>query len=103
MSLQIKWIKRLLINNEAYMAVKRKAEKSKIESITDESVIDEIINRGGKTTIESEPKEAIDEEVRLTLRLPKSLVDKIDEKRKERPGKISRNQWILDKIFLHLD
>jgi len=35
---------------------------------------------------------------RLTLRIPKYLMDKIDVKRKERVGKISRNLWILELI-----
>ncbi len=35
---------------------------------------------------------------RLTLRIPKSLMAKIDIKRKQRIGKISRNLWILETL-----
>ncbi len=35
---------------------------------------------------------------RLTLRIPKWLMEKVDEKRKQRVGKISRNLWILEII-----
>lgn len=33
---------------------------------------------------------------RLTLRIPKRLIAKIDKKRKQRVGRISRNLWILE-------
>lgn len=39
-----------------------------------------------------------DNEHRLTLRIPKYLIDLIDIKRKDRVGKISRNLWILEVI-----
>ena len=35
---------------------------------------------------------------RLTLRIPRWLLDKIDIKRKERVGTISRNLWILETL-----
>ncbi|MBV8660734.1 MAG: hypothetical protein JO129_01140 [Candidatus Dependentiae bacterium] len=35
---------------------------------------------------------------RMTLRIPKSLMAKIDVKRKQRIGKISRNLWILETL-----
>lgn len=38
------------------------------------------------------------EDHRLTLRIPKSLMAKIDIKRKQRIGKISRNLWILETL-----
>jgi len=34
----------------------------------------------------------------FSLRLPKVTIDAIDEIRKKRIGKISRNQWILEAI-----
>jgi len=46
--------------------------------------------------IDMNEKESADH--RLTLRIPKWLVDKIDEKRTEKVGKISRNLWILKQI-----
>lgn len=39
-----------------------------------------------------------DNDHRLTLRIPKSLMAKIDIKRKQRIGKISRNLWILETL-----
>lgn len=39
---------------------------------------------------------AEDDDHRLTLRIPKILMAKIDKKRKLRIGKISRNLWILE-------
>ncbi|MGZ6255017.1 MAG: hypothetical protein ACXWL5_03450 [Candidatus Chromulinivorax sp.] len=39
-----------------------------------------------------------EEDHRLTLRIPKSLMTKIDIKRKQRIGKISRNLWILETL-----
>ena len=35
---------------------------------------------------------------RLTLRIPQWLMDKVDEKRKQRIGSISRNLWILEQL-----
>lgn len=42
--------------------------------------------------------ESNDDDHRMTLRIPKWLVAKIDIKRKQRVGKISRNLWILELI-----
>lgn len=75
------------------MAVKAKIQKTQI----DEKKIDEFISKGGshsKNDIELDD----DTDHRLTLRIPKWLVDKIDEKRTEKVGKISRNLWILQQI-----
>lgn len=35
---------------------------------------------------------------RLTLRIPKALMERIDVLRAQRPGIISRNQWILETL-----
>ena len=87
------------------MAVKKKSTK-------DNSIkfdIEEIINRGGKTTVESKPSleevdlEEIDEETRFTLRIPQSLIDKIDKDRQSRVGTVSRNQWIIEAIAIQLE
>ena len=40
----------------------------------------------------------LEEDHRLTIRIPKWLLDKVDVKRKERVGTISRNLWILELI-----
>ena len=58
------------------------------------SDIEAVINRGGTSSDSREPsgeKERI-----FNLRVPESLVRQVDELRKRRPGKISRNTWILE-------
>ena len=78
------------------MAVSRKATKPKHSQLD----VEDIINRGGKTIAESTTA-VIDEsedELRFTLRIPKKLISKIDKKRKNEIGKVSRNQWILEVI-----
>lgn len=82
------------------MAVKKKAVKA--PSIKYD--IDEVINRGGKTTVESkQSREQVDEEIRFTLRIPQSLINKIDKDRHSRVGNVSRNQWILEAVSYQLD
>ncbi len=80
------------------MVIKRKAEHLTVI----EQSIGAIINRGGRTTAEVEAIEEKTknepEEIRFTLRLPSSLMDSIDKKRKERIGNISRNQWIVETL-----
>ncbi len=65
-------------------------EKPKIESR-----VEKFISKGGTLTMTPEEHE---NDHRLTLRIPKWLMAKIDTKRKERVGKISRNLWILEVI-----
>lgn len=62
--------------------------------------IDDVINRGGRTTRETEAEieQLGDEEIRFTLRIPMSLIEKIDSERRSRVGNVSRNQWILEAI-----
>jgi predicted HicB family RNase H-like nuclease len=58
--------------------------------------IDAVINRGGSSADsqeESQEKDRI-----FNLRVPESLVAKVDALRKRRTGKISRNTWILEAI-----
>ena len=58
--------------------------------------IDAVINRGGSSADlqeENQEKERI-----FNLRVPESLVAKVDALRKRRTGKISRNTWILEAI-----
>jgi Arc/MetJ-type ribon-helix-helix transcriptional regulator len=38
------------------------------------------------------------EDVQLTVRLPKQLVDRLDANRKERSGFVSRNQALIEAI-----
>jgi predicted HicB family RNase H-like nuclease len=69
------------------------AEKSVLRRPQD---IDAVINRGGSSAgsqEENEEKERI-----FNLRVPESLVAKVDALRKRRAGKISRNTWILEAI-----
>ena len=69
------------------------AEKSVLRRPQD---IDAVINRGGTSSAtqeENQEKERI-----FNLRVPESLVSKVDALRKRRTGKISRNTWILEAI-----
>ena len=77
------------------MAVKKKAIKGNPAKYS----VDEMINRGGKTTRESEiVYEQVDDETRFTLRIPHALMTKIDSDRRSRVGNVSRNQWIIELI-----
>ncbi|MBS1988853.1 hypothetical protein JST56_07770 [Candidatus Dependentiae bacterium] len=69
--------------------------REKSELIAEEKV-QKFISQGGglATTIDV----VSDDDHRLTLRIPKQLLDKIDAKRKQRVGTISRNLWILEII-----
>ncbi|HBL98142.1 TPA: hypothetical protein DDZ86_00695 [Candidatus Dependentiae bacterium] len=60
-----------------------------------ENKVQEFIAQGG-----SAPKDPQTNEIdhRLTLRIPQWLIAKIDLKRKERIGSISRNLWILEQL-----
>jgi len=79
------------------MSVKKKHIAIQVDS----KLIDEIINSGAKTVSESTDNQ--DDDVRFTLRIPNFLIDGIDEKRKTKFGKISRNQWILQAISEKLE
>ena len=78
------------------MTVKAKIKKAKV----DDKKIDEFISKGGS---HPEKNDSDDGEHRLTLRIPKWLLEKIDEKRTEKIGKISRNLWILKQIERAID
>jgi hypothetical protein len=56
-------------------------------------MVDKFISKGGTLTNSFEDNNT---DHRLTLRIPKWLMEKVDLKRKERIGKISRNLWILE-------
>lgn len=81
------------------MTVKKKASKNKSHQYN----VDEIINRGGKTSAESLPQEIDLAETRFTLRIPNKMIDKIDKDREKRIGNVSRNQWILEAIAERFD
>lgn len=80
------------------MALKelRKPVHTKHSTKEQEDNVNKFISKGGTLAIED--MQIQDDDHRLTLRIPKYLMDKVDEKRKKRVGKISRNLWILELI-----
>lgn len=77
------------------MALKELYKTSKTESVKVEKKVDEFISKGGSL---AKPVKHEDDNHRLTIRMPLWLLEKIDKKRKERIGKISRNLWILEEL-----
>ncbi len=76
------------------MAIKELKKDIKVASQQDAKAVDAFIAKGG-----SLPEDASQSgDHKLSLRIPKYLIDKVDEKRKKRVGKISRNLWILELI-----
>lgn len=63
----------------------------------EDSAAHKFISQGGSTAVQEETNSE-SEDHRLTLRIPKWLLEKIDCKRKMRVGTISRNLWILEQI-----
>jgi len=76
------------------MAIKELAKPVKMTHSATEKDVEKFIAKGGSLA----ESITIDEDHRLTMRIPKWLMNKIDAKRKERVGKISRNLWILEVI-----
>jgi hypothetical protein len=77
------------------MAIKQLAKPTKQNTAKNESAVEKFISKGG--TLTKSFDEPTDDH-RLTLRIPKWLMDKVDTKRKGRIGKISRNLWILETL-----
>ena len=77
------------------MTVQRIAKK-KADTVS----IDQFIEKGGKPPCEINEK---DKEVKITLRLPKSLVEMIDGIRSEGFSRHSRNSWIIEAISYYID
>jgi len=78
------------------MAIKELKKATKISPLDLEKNVENFIAKGGAL---AEPLiQENDDDHRLTLRIPKSLMAKIDIKRKQRIGKISRNLWILETL-----
>lgn len=80
------------------MAVKLKPNKSYDEkSKIDERKVSEFISKGSQPkkeiTNNSEPSDH-----RMILRMPRWLLEKLDQKRSERIGTLSRNSLILEYI-----
>jgi predicted HicB family RNase H-like nuclease len=69
------------------------AEKSVLRRPQD---IDAVINRGGTSSASQEENQ--ERERIFNMRVPESLIAKVDALRKRRTGKISRNTWILEAI-----
>ena len=68
------------------MALRKKQEKPT------QTEIDRFINQGGSSaSSKTQP-----ERVRVELRLPKMLLDFLDEQCKQKTGVLSRNQLIVD-------
>ena len=78
------------------MVIKKKIEKTKQQP--SDKVIENFINHGGKTSVEVDHSFKNQEDMRFTLRIPKEMVEQIDNKRKKRIGHVSRNNWILETI-----
>ena len=77
------------------MALKELNKSKKTKAVKHENEIKKFISKGGSLT--SGMDDDFDDH-RLTLRIPKSLMHKVDLARKRRIGKISRNLWILETI-----
>jgi hypothetical protein len=86
----------------ATITSKATEEATPIGSLPDhtEEKMQKFIAQGGTLAKNSR---ASNEDHRLTLRIPKWLLDKIDIKRKERVGVISRNLWILEQVEKAID
>lgn len=76
------------------MAIKELKKSVKLAPVKIEQSVDKFIAKGGSLAQQA----PVDGDHRLTLRIPKWLMDKIDIKRKQRIGKISRNLWILETL-----
>ena len=77
------------------MAIKELKKATKITLLDLEKNVESFIAKGGALAEEIIEQ---DDDHRLTLRIPKSLMAKIDVKRKQRIGKISRNLFILETL-----
>ena len=74
------------------MAVKELKKPVKETPKESEKKADEFISKGGSlSTLDDD-----NDDHRLTLRIPKALMAKVDIKRKKRIGGISRNLFILE-------
>lgn len=77
------------------MTIKRLSKKKNLKTKEEkDNLTDSFINSGGKTTKEFVEKP----DFRFTLRVPSTLILQIDRKRKQKVGKFSRNNWILEAI-----
>ncbi len=80
------------------MAIKELKKTTKSMPFNLEKDMEKFISQGGALAENFVEENFADDDHRLTLRIPKSLMAKIDVKRKQRIGKISRNLWILETL-----
>jgi len=92
------------------MVIKKLSKQQQVKQVkcvdrNIENLTEDFISSGGMTTSESSRSERHnsrsirdEEEVRFTLRIPKHMLQEIDEQRKHQDGSISRNTWILQLI-----
>lgn len=80
------------------MAIKELKKATKTTPFDLEKDVESFIAKGGALAETSLEITLEDDDHRLTLRIPKSLMAKIDAKRKQRIGKISRNLFILETL-----
>ena len=83
------------------MTIKRLSKKQDMKEADSnvEKLTEEFIGSGGKTTSETgSTKSRNNDEIRFTLRIPKSMIRDIDQRKKSLPGSVSRNTWILQLI-----
>lgn len=91
-------------NGDIEMVLKALIKPLKVTMVSQpekvEQEVQKFISQGGALAAEElVPKsEETNLDHRLTLRIPQWLMDKVDEKRKERTGFISRNLWILEQL-----
>jgi hypothetical protein len=76
------------------MAIKELIKPVIKQEMNTEDEVQKFISQGGTLALDENITKHGDH--RLTLRIPHSLMDKIDAKRKERIGTISRNLMILE-------
>ena len=74
------------------MAIKMVNRPRSTNNKTEDSV-NSFIAAGGTV-----PEKEKNIEHRLTLRIPSHLIELIDAKRKQRPGNVSRNLWIVEQL-----
>lgn len=69
-----------------------------IEKAVKEKNIDSFISKGGTLAVSAHDSESNGDEHRMTLRIPRHLVEKMDAKRKMRSGNVSRTLWVIEAI-----
>ena len=83
------------------MTIKRLSKKQDIKDADSdvERLTEEFIGSVGKTTSETgSTKSRNNDEIRFTLRIPKIMIQDIDQRRKGFLGPVSRNTWILQLV-----